>query len=99
MNRTCELIRTEQVEELFWLGNCLRYVCVFSHHYLTSYLKDSIFIVIAEQVIKNVSHRIQSQVWQKTYAVLKVKTLGLTTEFLNFHYGTSINIFLSLKGI
>lgn len=76
MNSTHELIRTGQVEELFCVRNCLSYVCLFSHCYQTSYLKDSVFIVMAELVIKNVSHRMQS-VWQKTYAVLNFKTLVL----------------------
>lgn len=93
MNNTHELIRIEHVEELFRLRNCLSCVCLFAHCYLASYLKNSVFRVMAEQVIKNVSHRIQSQVWQKTYAVLNFKTLELTIKFLNFHYGTSINIF------
>lgn len=80
--------------KFFWLRNCLSYVCLFSYHYLTSYLKNSVFIVMAEQVIKNLSHRIESQVWQKTYAALNFKTLGLTIELINFHYVTSTNIFL-----
>jgi len=70
MNSTHELIRTEQAEELFWLRKHFSYVCLFSHCYVSSYPKDSVFIVVAEQVIKNGSHRIQSQVWQKTYVLL-----------------------------
>lgn len=52
---------------------------------------------MAQQVIKNVGHRIQSQVWQKTYAVPNFKNLGLTAEFINFYYVTGINIFLHPK--
>lgn len=108
MNSSRELIRKEQAEELFWLRNCLNYASLFSLS-LPNKLSESVFIVMAEQVIKNVSHRVQSEVWQKTYAVLNFKTLGLTVVFttpimlqallFSFTQGLKINFSMDLSVI
>lgn len=108
MNSSRELIRKEQAEELFWLRNCLNYASLFSLS-LPNKLSESVFIVMAEQVIKNVSHRVQSEVWQKTYAVFNFKTLGLTTVFtspimlqallFSFTQGLKINFCMDLSVI